>query len=280
MKKWHLIIDVEKCEDCNNCFLACKDEHVGNEWPGYTQSQPLHGHRWMDTHRKERGQYPLIDVAYRPTTCMQCDNAPCIKAGKGSISKRSDGIVLINPQKAHGQKNLIESCPYGAIWWNEEKQVPQKCTLCAHLVDQGWQQPRCVQVCPTGALRVEYIEDVQIGRIVETEKLEVLHPEYKTSPNVYYKNMYRFDKCFIGGSITVKNKGLVDCAIGATVKLFRSKEIIAEILTDEFGDFKIDRLSEDSGSYMLEIVFENFPKARVDIELGTSVNIGTILLES
>ncbi|WP_211289551.1 hypothetical protein [Sporomusa silvacetica] len=34
MKKWHLIIDVEKCEDCNNCHMACKDEHVGNEWPG------------------------------------------------------------------------------------------------------------------------------------------------------------------------------------------------------------------------------------------------------
>jgi Fe-S-cluster-containing dehydrogenase component len=28
MKKWNLIIDIEKCEDCNNCFLACKDEHV------------------------------------------------------------------------------------------------------------------------------------------------------------------------------------------------------------------------------------------------------------
>ena len=42
MKKWNLIIDVEKCEDCNNCFLACKDEHMYNDWPGYALPQPRH----------------------------------------------------------------------------------------------------------------------------------------------------------------------------------------------------------------------------------------------
>ena len=131
MKKWNLIIDVEKCEDCNNCFLACKDEHVGNDWPGYAASQPLHGHRWIDIMRKERGQYPLVDVAYRPTPCMHCDNAPCIKAAKdGAIYKRDDGIVIIDPEKSKGQKAVLDACPYDAIWWNEEKEIPQKCTFC------------------------------------------------------------------------------------------------------------------------------------------------------
>lgn len=82
MKKWNVIIDLEKCEDCNNCFLACKDEHVDNHWPGYSVSQPKHGHRWINIMRKERGQFPLIDVAYLPIPCMHCDNAPCIKGGK------------------------------------------------------------------------------------------------------------------------------------------------------------------------------------------------------
>ena len=63
MNKWNMIIDVAKCHDCNNCFLACKDEFVDNDWPPYSVSQPLHGHRWMDIMRKERGQFPLIDVA-------------------------------------------------------------------------------------------------------------------------------------------------------------------------------------------------------------------------
>ena len=110
MEKWHLIIDIEKCEDCNNCFLACKDEHVDNNWPGYTLSQPRHGHRWMNILRKERGQYPIIDVAYLPVPCMHCNNAPCVKAAKdGGMYKRDDGIIMIDPAKATGQKSLIKS---------------------------------------------------------------------------------------------------------------------------------------------------------------------------
>ena len=97
MKKWNLIIDVAECEDCNNCFLACKDEHVDNAWPGYAESQPRHGHRWMNILRKERGQFPLVDVAYQPTPCMHCDNAPCIAEAKdGAVYKRDDGIVIID----------------------------------------------------------------------------------------------------------------------------------------------------------------------------------------
>lgn len=278
MKKWHLIIDIEKCEDCNNCFMACKDEHVDNDWPSYSLPQPRHGHRWINILRKERGQYPLIDVAYRPTPCMHCDNAPCIEAAHGAISKRPDGIVLIDPQKAKGQKDLVKTCPYGAIWWNEELEVPQKCTFCAHLIDQGWKQPRCVQVCPTGALRVEHIEDVQMDNLVQAEKLETLHPEYKTSPNVYYKNMYRYLKCFIAGSVAIEDKGIVDCAEGSTVKLFRGEDKIAEGVTDNFGDFKLDGLAENSGSYHLEVVLAGYTKTTLEINLKTSINLRTIVL--
>ena len=100
MEKWNLIIDVAKCEGCNNCFLSCKDEHVDNDFLPYSVAQPRHGHRWIDIIIKERGQYPDIDVANLPVTCMHCDNAPCIKkAGDGAIYKMSNGIVIIDPVK-------------------------------------------------------------------------------------------------------------------------------------------------------------------------------------
>jgi Fe-S-cluster-containing dehydrogenase component len=54
MKKWNLIIDVAQCHDCNNCFLARKDEYAGNDWVPFSVAQPWHGHRWMDIIRKER----------------------------------------------------------------------------------------------------------------------------------------------------------------------------------------------------------------------------------
>ena len=278
MKKWHLIIDVEKCVDCNNCFLACKDEHIDNDWPGYTKPQPRHGHRWINIMRKERGQYPLVDVAYRPTTCMHCEDAPCMKVAQGSITKRVDGVVIIDPVKAKGQKEVVKACPYQAIWWNEEQEVAQKCTFCAHLLDQGWKKPRCVQACPTGALRVEYVEAAEMSRICQNERLEVLQPEYNTQPSVYYKNLYRFNKCFIAGSIAVNQSGIVDCVEGATVTLLHGQRKIAETITDVFGDFKFDALAENSGQYTVEVQTLSCQKTSATVELTTSQNIGTINL--
>ena len=279
MKKRNLIIDIERCEDCNNCFLTCKDEHVDNDWPGYSVSQPRHGHRWMNIMRKERGQYPMIDVAYRPTPCMHCDSAPCIRAAKdGAVYKRDDGIVIIDPEKARGQKDLVKACPYGAIWWNEEKDLPQKCTFCAHLLDNGWTVTRCVQACPTGAMQVLYCEDDEMERMVQAEGLEVLQPELKTRPRVYYRKLYRFARCFVGGSIAVEKGGITDCLEKVRITLRKGSGKIGETVTDNFGDFKLDNLEENSGKYTVEIHHPEYGSREMEVEVKTSINMGTILL--
>ncbi len=279
MKKWNMIIDIEKCEDCNNCFLSCKDEHVDNSWPGYSAPQPLHGQRWMNIMRKERGQYPLIDVAYRPTPCMHCDNAPCIKAAKdNAVYKRDDGIVVIDPVRAKGQETIVKACPYDAIWWNQEKELPQKCTLCAHLLDQGWEKTRCVQACPTGALSLIKIEDRQMEEMAKRENLERLLDNRGTLPRVWYKNLYRFEKCFIAGSVAFEQNGITDCAGEALVKLLKAANLIKETLTDNFGDFKFDGLDENSGSYTIKILFRDSKEKTLDVDLKLSLNVGVIIL--
>jgi len=276
MKKWNLIIDIEKCEDCNNCFLSCKDEHVDNDFPGYTAPQVKHGHRWVNIMRKERGRFPQIDVAYLPIFCMHCDNAPCIKAAKdGAVYKRDDGIVIIDPVKAKGQKHLVDACPYGAIWWNEEDELPQKCTLCAHLLDQGWKEPRCVQACPTGALRIVKLEDGEMEEIVKSDSLEPLHPEYNTRPRVYYKNLFRYTRCFIAGSVALEKDGISDCVQGATVTLIKDSDK-TQTTTDTFGDFKFDGLPENSGTYRLEITYEDREVKSLEVEVDKSVSVGTV----
>ncbi|MFC1823664.1 4Fe-4S dicluster domain-containing protein [Thermodesulfobacteriota bacterium] len=277
MSKWNLIIDVEKCEDCNNCFLACKDEFTDNDFPGYSQAQPKHGHRWINIMRKERGQCPIMDVAYLPIPCMHCENASCMaKAKDGAVYRRDDGIVLIDPTKAQGQKGLVDACPYGVIWWNEEKNIPQKCTFCAHLLDDGWKKTRCVQSCPTGALVIVRADDSEMQRIFESEKLEILYPEHKTKPRVYYKNLYRYFKCFIGGSIAVESDGKTDCAEGVQVTLLKDGQKVAEAVTDNYGDFKIDHLEENSGKHALEFVLDGYDKKTMDVDLRTSLNLGII----
>ncbi len=187
MKKWNMIIDVAECTNCNLCTLAAMDEYVGNDWPGYSAPMPKHGHKWINILQKERGQVPMIDIAYVPTMCNHCDNAPCMAKGGGAVKKRDDGIVLIDPDKAKGRKDLVEACPYGHIWWNEELQLPQIWPFDAHLLDQGWQQTRGQQSCPTGAMRAIKVEDDEMARMARDEGLEVMKPELGTKPRVYYR---------------------------------------------------------------------------------------------
>jgi Fe-S-cluster-containing dehydrogenase component len=278
VSKWLLIIDVALCHDCNNCFLACKDEFCENDFLPYSLAQPRHGHRWIDILRKERGQYPLIDVAYLPVPCMHCDEAPCLGgSGDAIVYKREDGIVLIDPKKAKGQRELLDACPYGAIWWNEETETPQKCTFCVHLLDDGWQQPRCVQACPTGAMRFLNVIEAEQQRLIESEKLEAYQPQYGTVPRVYYKNLYRFTHCFIAGSVAFKEPD--ECAEGAKVTLKDdSGRVIADAGTNNYGDFRVDGLEEGSGSYRLVIELPGYPRQEIQVVLGESQNIGTVFL--
>jgi Fe-S-cluster-containing dehydrogenase component len=278
MKKWNLVIDVEKCNGCFNCFLACKDEHVGNEFPGYAAAQPLHGHRWIDIRTVERGQVPMVDFTYLPTMCNQCDDAPCVRAGQGAVRKRDDGIVMIDPAKAQGRKDLVAACPYGAIWWNEERQVPQKWYFDAHLLDRGWKQPRCVQACGTGAMRSIQVEDEEMQRMVQSEELQVLHPEYGTRPRVYYKNLHHVDRCFVGGTVIASVAGVKDCVRGATAVLKKDGGRVADAETDAFGEFRIDRLEPGSGLYTLEIAAPGHERHVRDVDLGKSLYLGTIEL--
>ncbi|MBK8595381.1 MAG: oxidoreductase [Holophagales bacterium] len=273
---WRFLIDVAKCEDCNNCLLACKDEHVGNHWPGVTLPQPRRGARWMNVVRKERGQYPHVDVAYRPTPCQHCADAPCVAASGGAIARRPDGIVLIDPDKAKGRRDLVESCPYGAIDWNEELSVPQKCTLCAHLLDTGWKEPRCVQSCPTGALKVVRLDDAEAARLATTEGLLPLHPEHGTKPTALYRSLARFEKCFVAGSVAAETNGVVDCVAGANVTLSRGAEVVATATTDAFGDFKLDGLEEGSGRYALAVSGPAGRGIRLEVEVTTSVSLGVV----
>lgn len=275
MQKWNMIIDVAECTNCQLCALSAMDEYVGNEWPGIAAPMPRHGHRWIDIKQKERGQAPMIDIAYVPTMCNHCDNAPCLAKGSDAITKRDDGIVIIDPVKAKGRKDLVESCPYGHIWWNEEAELPQIWPFDAHLLDQGWQQTRGQQACPTGAMRAIKVEDDEMARMARDEGLEVMKPEAGTRPRVYYRNLWRYSKSFIGGSVAKEAGGVVDCVQGASVRLIKNAQTVASATTDNYGDFKFDRLDENSGRYTIEVSANGKTKV-LDANLGTSVFLGEI----
>ena len=218
--KWNLIVDVERCDNCRLCFLAVKDEYIGNEFAGYSAAQPVQGHNWLEIRRKERGAYPLVEARFMPVMCNHCDAAPCIEAARdGAVRKRPDGIVIIDPEKSRGQQQIVDACPYGAICWNEERQVPQAWPFDAHLLDGGWTRTRGEQACPAHVYRTIKVEDEEMQRLQSEEGLEVLKPELGTRPRVYYKNLHVMTKCFAGGTVVRHVKGVEECAAGVEVVL-------------------------------------------------------------
>lgn len=279
MEKWNLIVNIDDCTNCNLCVLACHDEFVGNEFPGYAAEMPKHGHHWIDILTKERGQGPMVDVAYLPVMCQHCDAAPCMDAAEnGAVTKRKDGIVIIDPIRAKGQKQLVDACPYGAIWWNEEAELPQAWLFDAHLLDQGWTEPRAAHVCATAALRAIKVEDAEMARIVADEGLEQLRPELGTRPRVWYKNLGRFTRCFVGGSLSHERDGVIDCAEGVRLTLHKGGEQLAETASDPYGDFRFDGLEPDSGDYRLHIEAAGTSKD-IAVSVTESVYLGEIRID-
>ena len=278
MKKWNLIVDVALCENCHNCTLAAKDEHVGNDFPGYAAPAPARGGDWIRITRKVRGAAPMVDAAYLPTMCNHCDDAPCVKAGGGAVRKRDDGIVIIDPERSRGRRDLVDACPYGAIVWNEERELPQTWIFDAHLLDAGWKEPRCAQVCPTGALRAVKQDDDAMRAQTRAEGLAVLRPELGTKPRVYYRNLQRFDKCFVGASVAAEIEGVKECVAGAVAVVRKDGVEVARATTDAFGDFKCDGFEHGSGTYTVEITHPRHGSASAACVLGDSVYFGTLTL--
>ena len=249
MAGYGMVIDISKCIGCYNCFLSCRDEFAGNGYKGYSAAQPMEGQNWIRVIEKERGQYPKVKVSYTPVSCMHCDDAPCIKmAQDGAVYKRADGIVIIDPVKAKGQKELISSCPYRVIEWNEQEQLPQKCTLCAHMLDKGEKEPRCVESCPTGALIFGDLDDPgsEVSRLIASGTTEALHGGYDIKEKVRYMGL---PGKFIAGTVIYGDRD--ECAEGVTVALSRDGDR-RDVKTNAFGDFEFEGL-EDNTEYTIRI---------------------------
>jgi len=207
-----MVIDLFRCVACQSCTVACKAEN-------YTSA----GVSWHRVMQQEYGTYPTARRSFVPMPCMHCDNTPCLKVcPTGATYKRNDGIVLVDYSKCIGCKYCMQACPYGARQFNDgdayfpeigltafEKfggtlveHVPgtaEKCTFCAHRIDEGVKNglkpgvdpeatPACVNACPTNARIFGDLDDSnsRISRIVKDYHAEPLRPEFGTRPSVYY----------------------------------------------------------------------------------------------
>lgn len=250
MKKWNMIFDVDRCTNCRNCFISVLDEYAENEHKGYSAPAPRKGMHLFRIDTYEQGSDQDLNITYVPKSCNNCANAPCVAASKdGAVYQRADGIVIIDPEKSKGRKEIVNTCPYGHIHWNEEQGLPQIWTFDAHLLDNGWKQPRMVDACPTLAIEAVKCTDAEMNSRVNSDGLRTLKPQLGTKPRIYYKNLDQIFESFLVGSVLTRIDQRLEALEGVEVKLEQDGDVIASATTDFFGDFKFEGLSRDVANY-------------------------------
>ncbi|WP_164662288.1 4Fe-4S dicluster domain-containing protein [Tropicibacter sp. Alg240-R139] len=276
--KWVTIFDIDKCTGCCNCVLATMDEHVNNPHEGYSTGIELHGEQILDITCVERGSYPVIDVNYVLRTCQHCVDAPCAQKAPDVIEVRSDGIVRIRPEKAKGRRDVVEACPFGAVAWNSELDMPQIWTMDVHLLEQGWTESRASQACPTGALQTRRVDVAELEDMRRSGDYRSIDSDISINTNVLYRNSHSLEPLCLSGRVVHTVNAEQECLAGVSVSLVSGSDntVLDVARTDDFGIFRFEGLVEAEGSARL--VIEVSEKRRVEFEtsIGPNKFVGVI----
>jgi hypothetical protein len=95
----------------------------------------------------------------------------------------------------------------------------------------------------------------ETAALIKAEGLDVYRDDLGTSPRVYYKNLYRWTKAFVAGSVVFGDTG--ECAEGAKVVVSQNGTVLSDAVTNNFGDYCIDGLNAE-GSYLILIEADGY----------------------
>ena len=150
--------------------------------------------------------------------------------------------------------------------------MAQKCTFCAHLLDAGWKEPRCVEACPTGTLIFGDLDDPGSDVSKAWERAVPMHPEYGLGEKVRYIGL---PANFVAGAVVLADTD--ECAAGVTVSLQGDGES-KTTTTDGFGDFEFEGLPSNK-DYNITISAPGYSTRGLAVKTYASVYLGDIFLE-
>ena len=207
MARYAIAIDVKNAPAVYSCFLACKDEFVGNDYlPHFRRAARPPAPAGCVLEEVEHGSGTKVKVDYLPILCQHCRDAPCISAGVRRCGLPPRGRHRDHrPGEGQGAKRKSWiAVPMAPSPGTKASGLAQKCTLCAHMLDHGEKTTRCVESCPTRALVFGDLDDPEspISQMLKEKagKVESYRAGTGDQAGVKY---FSLPKPFIAGEVLV-----------------------------------------------------------------------------
>lgn len=217
-----MVIDLDRCNGCSACVVACQAENnipvVGEKLALQKRSMS-----WIRIERYFDGEWPNLRIAYLPMLCQHCDAAPCEPVCPVFATYQTpEGLNAMIYNRCIGTRFCGNNCPYGVRKFNwfdntfekplneqlnpdvsvREKGVMEKCTFCIQRIRRGKDKakdenrevhdgditPACAQSCPTKAITFGNFNDPhsKVAEMAESKRRFRLMEEHGTHPAIVY----------------------------------------------------------------------------------------------